>query len=39
MQETPVFLDLNRPPVPDIVVARGITPFYLPNRPVRGRLV
>lgn len=39
MQETPVFLDLNRPPVPDIVVPRGITPFFLPNRPVRGRLI
>lgn len=39
MQETPVFLDRNRPPVPDIVVPRGITPFFLPHRPVRGRLV
>ncbi|WP_048862575.1 Hsp33 family molecular chaperone HslO, partial [Acidisphaera rubrifaciens] len=24
---------------PDIVVARGITPFHLPRRPVRGRLL
>jgi len=39
MSETPAFLDSGRPPVPDIVVARGITPFYLPRRPVRGRLV
>src|SRR4029079_5003962 len=27
------------PPVPDIVIPRGVTPFYLPRRPVRGRLV
>jgi molecular chaperone Hsp33 len=39
MPETPDFLDLSRPPVPDIVVARAITPFRLPGRPVRGRLV
>jgi molecular chaperone Hsp33 len=39
MQETPAFLDSGRPPVPDIVVARGITPFHLPGRPVRGRLI
>jgi molecular chaperone Hsp33 len=39
MSETPAFLDGTRPPVPDIVVSRGITPFYLPLRPVRGRLV
>jgi molecular chaperone Hsp33 len=25
--------------VPDIVVPRGITPFHMPQRPVRGRLV
>ena len=31
--------DQDRPPVPDLVVARAITPFYLPHRPVRGRLV
>ncbi len=36
---TPDFLDTNRPDVPDIVVASGITPFHLPSRPVRGRLV
>ena len=39
MSATPDFLDTNRPDVPDIVVTRGITPFHLPGRPVRGRLV
>ena len=39
MPETPDFLDLSRPPVPDIVVPRGVTPFRLPGRPVRGRLI
>jgi molecular chaperone Hsp33 len=39
MSETPAFLDRDRPPAPDIVVARGIVPFHLPHRPVRGRLV
>ncbi len=39
MSATPDFLDTNRPDVPDIVVTRGITPFHLPSRPVRGRLV
>jgi molecular chaperone Hsp33 len=39
MKDTPAFLDSGRPDVPDIVVPRGITPFYLPGRPVRGRLV
>ena len=39
MSDTPAFLDGGRPPVPDIVVPRGVTPFFLPNRPVRGRLV
>ena len=39
MSATPAFLDANRPDVPDIVVARGITPFHLPGRPVRGRVV
>jgi molecular chaperone Hsp33 len=39
MSHTPAFLDPARPPVPDIVVPRGVTPFYLPHRPVRGRLV
>ncbi len=39
MTETPAFLDANRPAVPDIVVPRGVTPFHLPQRPVRGRLL
>ncbi|WP_419730387.1 Hsp33 family molecular chaperone HslO [Lichenicola sp.] len=39
MVDTPAFLDSGRPDVPDIVVPRGLTPFFLPNRPVRGRLV
>jgi molecular chaperone Hsp33 len=39
MSETPAFLDTGRPPVPDIVVPRGVTPFFMPGRPVRGRLV
>src|SRR5580658_6755055 len=39
MSETPAFLDSGRPPVPDIVVPRGVTPFFLPRRPVRGRIV
>jgi molecular chaperone Hsp33 len=39
MSVTPAFLDCNRPNVPDIVVPRGVTPFYMPGRPVRGRLV
>jgi molecular chaperone Hsp33 len=39
MTDTPAFLDSTRPDVPDIVVPRGVTPFYLPRRPVRGRLV
>jgi molecular chaperone Hsp33 len=39
MNETPAFLDSGRPDVPDIVVPRGVTPFFLPRRPVRGRLV
>lgn len=39
MTATPAFLDSNRPDVPDIVVPRGVTPFHLPRRPVRGRLV
>ena len=36
---TPDFLQHDRPPVPDIVVPRGVQPFHLHNRPVRGRLV
>jgi molecular chaperone Hsp33 len=39
MSDTPAFLDPGRPDVPDLVVPRGVTPFYLPQRPVRGRLV
>ena len=39
MSDTPAFLDPARPDVPNIVVPRGVTPFYLPGRPVRGRLV
>ncbi|MBN8907110.1 MAG: Hsp33 family molecular chaperone HslO [Rhodospirillales bacterium] len=39
MAQTPAFLDGGRPPVPDLVVPRGVTPFFLPNRPVRGRVV
>ena len=39
MSETPAFLDGGRPPVPDIVVPRGVTPFFLPRQPVRGRLI
>ncbi len=33
------FFDAARPDVPDIAVPRGVTPFHLPGRPVRGRLV
>ena len=36
---TPDFLQHDRPPVPDIVVPRGVQPFHLRHRPVRGRLV
>ena len=39
MNDSPAFLDVARPDVPDIVVPRGILPFHLPGRPVRGRLV
>ncbi|MBV9756385.1 MAG: Hsp33 family molecular chaperone HslO [Alphaproteobacteria bacterium] len=39
MSDIPAFLDTGRPAVPDIVVPRGVTPFHLPRRPVRGRLV
>ncbi len=39
MSDTPAFLDAGRPAVPDLVVPRGVTPFHLPQRPVRGRLV
>ncbi|WP_241665267.1 Hsp33 family molecular chaperone HslO [Teichococcus oryzae] len=36
---TPDFLNNDRPPVPHITVPRGVQPFHLENRPVRGRLV
>lgn len=36
---TPDFLQHDRPPVPDLVVPRGVQPFHLQARPVRGRLV
>lgn len=39
MSDTPAFLDSGRPPVPDLVVPRAVLPFFLPKRPVRGRLV
>jgi molecular chaperone Hsp33 len=39
MDHTPAFLDTDRPDVPDIVVARGVLPFYLPGLGVRGRLI
>jgi molecular chaperone Hsp33 len=39
MPETRSFLDDIRPGVPDIAVPRGVVPFHLPLRPVRGRLV
>ena len=38
-QPTPDFLDHDRPPVPDLVVPRGVSPFHLDGKPVRGRLV
>ncbi len=36
---TPDFLQHDRPPVPDIVVPRGVQPFHLHHQPVRGRLI
>jgi molecular chaperone Hsp33 len=39
MTDLPAFLDSTRPDVPDLAVPRGITPFYLPAQPVRGRLI
>ena len=39
MSKTPDFLDAGRPPVPALVIPRGVIPFYVPGRPVRGRLV
>lgn len=38
-QTKPDFLDHDRPPVPDIVVPRGVVPFHLAQKPVRGRLL
>lgn len=38
-QSTPPFLDHDRPPVPDLVVPHGVTPFHLEGKPVRGRLI
>lgn len=39
MTELPAFLDRTRPDVPDLAVPRGVTPFFLPKQPVRGRLI
>jgi molecular chaperone Hsp33 len=39
MTDLPAFLDSTRPDVPDLAVPRGVNPFYLPSRPVRGRLI
>jgi molecular chaperone Hsp33 len=36
---TPDILNHDRPPVPQITAPRGVQPFHLENRPVRGRLV
>ena len=39
MANLPAFLDRLRPDVPDIVVPRGVVPFFLARRGIRGRLV
>jgi molecular chaperone Hsp33 len=39
MAALPSFLDQLRPDVPDIVVPRGVVPFLLARRGIRGRLV
>jgi molecular chaperone Hsp33 len=39
MTDLPAFLDSTRPDVPDLAVPRGITPFFIPSQPVRGRLI
>lgn len=39
MTDLPAFLDQTRPDVPDLSVPRGVIPFYLPDQPVRGRLI
>jgi len=36
---TPDFLNHDRPPVPHLTVPRGVQPFHLESKPVRGRLV
>lgn len=36
---TPDFLNHDRPPVPHLTVPRGVQPFHLQDKPVRGRLV
>jgi len=36
---TPDILRRERPPVPDIVIPRGLQPFHLAEKPVRGRLI
>ncbi|MBI0433549.1 Hsp33 family molecular chaperone HslO [Roseomonas sp. KE0001] len=36
---TPDFLNHDRPPVPHLTVPRGVQPFHLAEKPVRGRLV
>lgn len=38
-QPRPDFLDHDRPPVPDLVIPRGVNPFHLERTPVRGRLL
>jgi len=35
----PDFLNRDRPPVPDLVVPRGVLGFHLAEKPVRGRFV
>lgn len=37
--DLPPFLNHDRPPVPDVVVPRGVLAFHLAQKPVRGRLV
>jgi molecular chaperone Hsp33 len=39
MNDTPAFLDTDRPNVPDLVVPRAVIPFTLTNAPAHGRLV
>lgn len=35
----PDFLNHDRPDVPNLVVAEGVSPFHLARKPVRGRLI